>query len=484
MKVLQNPEGHHKSRKRFELIIILNVLLIAVILTASAMIYQRILSLEMDNCWNSLEDSAASIVDQIDTRLEDNINVLKLAANSMVTENRTGATGENLQIINSHLNDFHAMTIFSRIDLLLPNDQILIQNGGVQDCEWDFAELSGRGDHVTERQTDALTGKESVYCIVPVMKDGTAIAVLLGMLDCETLPAIFNTSMYDGQTYACLVDRSSGDFVMDPWHDTLGNVYEQSSRKTLKGYEHIDVREEVSQGNTGVVAYESMVNGVNSYMYFTPVDSVDWELIVVVQENAAFHSLAIIRKMLTYLGLVEGIMLLAYLIWTVWTLHNANKSRDEFEKLSYTDAGTGANNRQSLYHQYDKLPGQKAVGVIFCDITGLKEVNDTRGHSAGDELIRNTYECMKAGFEPFEIFRMGGDEFVVLSIGRSEEKLEKAMQKVRASMQERGVVAAMGMEWTAYMDLHIEQMISSAERKMYVEKSAWYRSSGKDRRKS
>lgn len=163
------------------------------------------------------------------------------------------------------------------------------------------------------------------------------------------------------------------------------------------------------------------------------------------------------------------------------------KKRDlirELQRLSYTDPATGARNRLAMYDYFNTLRNKKNIGVVFCDITGLKETNDTRGHSAGDDLIKNTYLAIKKGFDYSNIFRIGGDEFVVLCDGISESDLLERVKTVKDALRENEVVAAIGSQWRPWTAETVKGTIIKAEENMYANKNAWYKENGKEIRKS
>lgn len=58
-------------------------------------------------------------------------------------------------------------------------------------------------------------------------------------------------------------------------------------------------------------------------------------------------------------------------------------------ELSYKDALTGIGNRFAMTDYIRQMDRKQSVAVVYCDATGLKQVNDTQGHEAGDTLIRN-----------------------------------------------------------------------------------------------
>ena len=117
----------------------------------------------------------------------------------------------------------------------------------------------------------------------------------------------------------------------------------------------------------------------------------------------------------------------------------------------------------------------KTCGVIFADLNGLKVVNDRLGHEAGDKLLIKAASILKIGFGDWEIYRAGGDEFVILCPGIEEDEMEKQLLAVRALADNTADVSfAFG---TAYCtDSNIQDAIQTADERMYKDKAEYYRS--------
>lgn len=108
-------------------------------------------------------------------------------------------------------------------------------------------------------------------------------------------------------------------------------------------------------------------------------------------------------------------------------------NEEKLEILSYTDALTGAKNRAYFEYMDRKLSeeGRFPIGVIMGDNNGLKLVNDTFGHSEGDRLLIETVNAMRRASNGFgEVYRFGGDEFVILIPNASTELCEKIIEDI------------------------------------------------------
>ena len=162
-------------------------------------------------------------------------------------------------------------------------------------------------------------------------------------------------------------------------------------------------------------------------------------------------------------------------------------SRLEFK--STVDGLTQVSNRNAMNDRVDKLvSGEEkcpdVLGIVFADLNGLKSINDDEGHEAGDKLLTRAGSLLKLAFGDYEIYRAGGDEFVVLCPDITEEKLEYQVNQLRSLMESTPDVRfAIGVVYaTGKYDIRRE--MHNADEKMYKDKQEYYRQHPEmDRRK-
>lgn len=145
--------------------------------------------------------------------------------------------------------------------------------------------------------------------------------------------------------------------------------------------------------------------------------------------------------------------------------------------LSYHDQLTGALNRHALTEQYGDLT-MDSVGVIYCDITGLKKVNDSQGHEAGDALICHCYELLLQGVDTCLVYRTGGDEFVVLCPNCQEEEFLDKVKRLQKKILDDPNHIAVGYSWSNEQPLNLERLIAWADEVMYQDKRKYYEVNG------
>lgn len=155
----------------------------------------------------------------------------------------------------------------------------------------------------------------------------------------------------------------------------------------------------------------------------------------------------------------------------------------ELRRMSYEDALTGVYNRNKYNELIQAAPDlwRKRLGVAYFDLNGLKEVNDAQGHSAGDDLLQRTAEWLREVFDN-RVYRIGGDEFVVVDNTRKKDEFRTTVYAVQREMAKDGISCSVGVSWSD-TELSLKERFDEADRLMYEEKRKFYGLHQNDRRK-
>ncbi len=150
---------------------------------------------------------------------------------------------------------------------------------------------------------------------------------------------------------------------------------------------------------------------------------------------------------------------------------------ERLDDLSHTDALTGLNNRNAMIQRTGLLAqGGETLpfGVVNLDLNGLKRVNDDFGHEAGDRLLVSASEMLKKHFYQRDLYRTGGDEFIVIATGITREAFERKVERLRKSIKKDGSISfAIGACWSdGTMD--VPAAFRRADELMYEDKKAFY----------
>jgi diguanylate cyclase len=130
-------------------------------------------------------------------------------------------------------------------------------------------------------------------------------------------------------------------------------------------------------------------------------------------------------------------------------LHSANS---QLARLALTDSLTGLSNRRAILEEFARLFAlaqreQKSILVAVIDLDGFKQINDTLGHLAGDQLLCGVAGQLKHGLRSSDVLgRTGGDEFVVIALGPSARHVDPSLEMQHAAelLQERLTQATIG----------------------------------------
>jgi diguanylate cyclase (GGDEF)-like protein len=105
------------------------------------------------------------------------------------------------------------------------------------------------------------------------------------------------------------------------------------------------------------------------------------------------------------------------------------------------------------------------------------------GHQAGDELLLRASRCLKNVFYKYSLFRIGGDEFLVLCSGIEKEKLEKKVEELKVHLHEDHAMMAVGSVWRPDSTENMDKLLMEADAHMYEDKRGYYEKNDRDRRR-
>lgn len=149
----------------------------------------------------------------------------------------------------------------------------------------------------------------------------------------------------------------------------------------------------------------------------------------------------------------------------------------ELEHFCKYDTLTGLSNYysyQTLCRNFAASDNKTSIGVIFADLNGLKLVNDTRGHTAGNEFLRSFTRKLVDNFQKDTIYRISGDEFLIIQQNCSHETVGFMSDNFTAILNQEDVPqAAIGYAWSESPH-HIEDVARDAETHMYESKEKFY----------
>ena len=151
-------------------------------------------------------------------------------------------------------------------------------------------------------------------------------------------------------------------------------------------------------------------------------------------------------------------------------------------QVTKKDPLTGLLNRQAYYSDISTDP-EEITALVSIDMNGLKIINDTEGHKAGDKAISTIAGCfLRATKRKQKVYRVGGDEFVVVCRKVSEEDVISLTKRIHELVDATQYSCSVGYSYSADGKKPIDELLSESDAKMYAEKQLYYKANNKTSR--
>ena len=145
------------------------------------------------------------------------------------------------------------------------------------------------------------------------------------------------------------------------------------------------------------------------------------------------------------------------------------------------DSLTNLLNRQAFYDDCS-IYNRSIEAAASIDMNGLKDLNDSLGHEAGDKALKKIGECMiKASDEKTLVYRVGGDEFVILFLHSDEKIISDVVKKIAEDVTKAGYSISTGYSIRSHKD-SIDDVVRESDKLMYQDKAGYYHSKGMEHR--
>jgi diguanylate cyclase (GGDEF)-like protein/PAS domain S-box-containing protein/putative nucleotidyltransferase with HDIG domain len=169
------------------------------------------------------------------------------------------------------------------------------------------------------------------------------------------------------------------------------------------------------------------------------------------------------------------------LVGAVLVFRDVTEKRDairDIEYLSFHDKLTGLYNRRFYEEEIERLNIEKylPLTLVMCDANGLKLINDSFGHSVGDELLRKASKAIKNACRPDDIVaRLGGDEFIAILPNTDRLEADVIIERMKKKISKENIKNidisfSFGHETKENIDQEIQKIFKAAEDDMYKQK--------------
>lgn len=310
------------------------LLLIVALMTVSLLASLRIEAIVEENCFQILNDTVEQGAISIRSMLENGEQQIATVADML-----SGHGTLTVEACQMYLDDLRPGGLISAYAILLPDGQMVYSNENVprMDAAPSFAAES-RGPLRFVSRYGERDGEYYAAYLSPIANQHAVSGVLYGFVRLSELPETLSFSAFDGQCQLYLVDGGTGDFLMDTWHDTLTNMYDEylANRKTKLGTSFEQMRRDVENETAGFVVFESRSVGEDFYSCYYPVGKYHLSFQVTVLRPIAFAAAIRIQKIVFILGITQFVAAMGFVLLLLRRVKQ--RSREDQKKLAMNRA--------------------------------------------------------------------------------------------------------------------------------------------------
>ena len=152
-------------------------------------------------------------------------------------------------------------------------------------------------------------------------------------------------------------------------------------------------------------------------------------------------------------------------------------------QLTTIDTLTGLLNRQAFYADIGRNP-ENITALLSLDMNGLKTINDTGGHAAGDDALVTLAVCFTRALKRGQsCYRVGGDEFVIVCRRASRSEVMKLIERIKNAVAETKYSCSIGYSYRLDAGESVDDLLQKSDEMMYADKAQYYTDSRQDRRR-
>ena len=234
------------------------------------------------------------------------------------------------------------------------------------------------------------------------------------------------------------------------------------------------------------------VNGAEETLCYVPIEGTDWMMVVLIRESVIqdrIHSISEkslstskhqIIFTLVYSVIFFGVLLSMLKVLSDRNIEAEKEKAKTFRNMASTDSMTGVRNKHA-YSETESYLNRRIrendinkLAVVVCDINGLKLINDTQGHAAGDKLIKDASVLICEYFTHGAVYRIGGDEFVVILQEKGYDTMNEVITEINRVIEEnikkKEVVISIGYSELTPEDQLVHDVFERADQMMYKRK--------------
>ena len=264
-------------------------------------------------CYDTLRKTTENLGKEIKNNTCNNQEQLEIIADVIASRGNIDSD-QTKHILKSYMTRGE----ISHLEVLLPDNRVITCDGNYVDASGtlSYAEEVEKGEYVSTNATVDISygDKKVLKSAVPILQKGETIGILYGITEVNSLPLYYVADSYAENASIYLIDGDSGDFIMDTWHLSLGNIADWSKHK-VKGQKTSEIDTDIKSGKSGyLVGYSERVKE-NMYSYYTPVGINNWSVMLSIPESTVMKIAKQTEHAMYGMAIITVAILVAYFVW-------------------------------------------------------------------------------------------------------------------------------------------------------------------------
>lgn len=236
------------------------------------------------------------------------------------------------QKMKNILSSFLKGGMIQELVFLLPDNRILSKDGEYipNTMGLDVQEERQKGNHISTRKGG------TAYQAMVVDGNEAVSGVLYGIINLNKMAELYKQSYFGGHAEIYVLDGKNGNFLMDTWHEEIGDVDKVEINQLHKKYSVEKIEQDLEAGRAGMAVFASMEKGEDVYLYYQPLGMNDWMLVVTVPKSALLSRNHAVYKILGWVAACEVVAVIIYFFWMLQYKLKKNAEKEaELNQVNY-----------------------------------------------------------------------------------------------------------------------------------------------------
>ena len=298
---------------------------------------------------------------------------------------------------------------------------------------------------------------EKILFSSPVLKDGLANRLLIGVVKNERMQELLMSASFDGHGLSCIADKE-GKVVVAPTdikpflqiNDIISKGENEKEREAVN-----KMMDDISNSHSGMLYFTSFTHKTPLIMSYHFLGVNDWILLTIVPQNLIIDGSDVYIKRTFFI--IGGIAVIFVLILASIVLNN-KKNRKQLERLAFIDPLTEGINNMVFKINCRSLLNQNpssAYSMVYINIRGFKYINENFGTEAGDKTLKYIYTVLNRHVKADELVtRIEADHYFLFLHENTEEQIRLRLREIADdinSFQQKNVQYTINLAQGAYI---------------------------------